>query len=72
MNFLKSYYLDFYFFNNILLSFLWYVISINGNLYTKHVIISDDNYINNKNIVINSDIEAFLGFQNVLRIHEMY
>tara|TARA_B000000532_G_C18877395_1_gene411387 strand:+ start:4508 stop:6937 length:2430 start_codon:yes stop_codon:yes gene_type:complete len=33
-------------------------ISINGNLYTKHVIISDDNYINNKNIVINSDIEA--------------
>ena len=33
-------------------------ISISGNLYTKHLIISDENYINNKNIVINSDIEV--------------
>ena len=33
-------------------------ISISGNLYTKHLIVSDDDYINNKNIVINSDIEV--------------
>ena len=46
-------------------------ISINGNLYTKHVIISDDNYINNKNIVINSDIEASKESSNIktIRIH---
>ena len=30
---------------------------INGSLFMKHFIISDDDYINNKNIVVNSDIE---------------
>ena len=33
-------------------------ISIRGGFYTKNLIVSDDNYINNKNIVINSDIEV--------------
>ena len=40
-------------------------ISISGNLYTQHVIISDDDYINNKNIVINSDIEVSKNNLNI-------
>ena len=40
-------------------------ISISGNLYTQHVIISDDDYIHNKNIVINSDIELSKNNLNI-------
>ena len=40
-------------------------ISISGNLYIQHVIISEDDYIHNKNIVINSDIEVSKNNLNI-------